>query len=199
MAEELQDSDDGDDSASVEEGKKATFYQWRLRHYFTVVEEGDKNMRVRCRLCAPSNKTLSSARNTTSNLRKHLNAVHKTTQLVPLTTENEVRKRKSVDDDDPQSQTKRQCTLSLMSSSINPSRLRGLVAEYIIEDMLPISTIESPAFSKLVCGVSSSNVQLPSRKSITTFLDKIYDYDSESEGYIGNGGKSMHNCTCVVS
>ena len=62
-----------------------------------------------------------------------------------------------------------------MSSSINPSRLRGFVAEYIIEGVLPISTIESPAFHKLVCGVSSSNVQLPSRKSITTFLDKTYD------------------------
>ena len=61
------------------------------------------------------------------------------------------------------------------SSSINPSKLQGLVAEYIIEDMLPISTIESPAFSKLVCGVSSNNGQLPSRKSITTFLDKTYD------------------------
>ena len=143
-----------------------------------MVEEIVKNIRVRCRLCAPSNKTLSGARNTTSNLRKHLNTVRKTTQLVPLTTENETqtRKRKSVGDDDEQpSQTKRQCTLSLTSSSINPSRLQGLVAEYIIEDMFPISTVESPVFSKLVCGVSSSNVQLPSRKSFTMFLDKTYD------------------------
>ena len=58
MAEKLQDSDDGNGSASVEEVKKATFYQWRLRHYFTVLEEGEKNIQVWCKLCAPRNKTL---------------------------------------------------------------------------------------------------------------------------------------------
>lgn len=50
-----------------------------------------------------------------------------------------------------------------------------MVAEYIIEDMLPLSTVESPAFKRLVCGTSSSNVQLPDRKSFTLFLDKAYD------------------------
>ena len=57
-------------NATTEE-KQALFYQWKLRHYFTMVEEGDKNMRVQCKLCAPSSKTLSSARNTTSNLKSH--------------------------------------------------------------------------------------------------------------------------------
>ena len=104
-----------------------------------------------------------------------MNTVHKMTSLVPLTTEKTRKRKLASDDDEQQSQTKRQCTLSLMSSSINPSRLRGLVAEYIIEDMLPISTVESPDFSKLVCGISSSNVQLPNRKSFTVFLDKTYD------------------------
>ena len=61
------------------------FYQLKLRHYFTVVEEDDKNMRVHCKLCAPSSKTLSSAHNITCNLKKHLNTVHKMTTLVPIT------------------------------------------------------------------------------------------------------------------
>ena len=30
--------------------RTATFYQWKYSHYFTVVEEGVKNMRVRCML-----------------------------------------------------------------------------------------------------------------------------------------------------
>ena len=186
MAEELQDSDDGGGTnASMKVKKKATFYQWNLRHYFTVVEEGDKNMRVRCKLCAPSNKTLSSARSTTANLRKHLNKVHQTTPLsaTPLSTPlvpftpDKTRKRKldgDDDDDEQQTQTKRQCTLPSMSK-LTPSWLRGLVAEYIVEDMLPLSTVESPAFNKLVRGISSSNVQLPDRKSFTVFLEEAYD------------------------
>ena len=43
MAEQLLESDDGDGSAGMEV-KQATFYKWKFRHYFTVVEEGDKNM-----------------------------------------------------------------------------------------------------------------------------------------------------------
>ena len=50
-----------------------------------MVEEGDKNMRGQCKLCAPSSKTLSNGCNTTSNLKKHLNTVHKTTTLVRIT------------------------------------------------------------------------------------------------------------------
>ena len=68
MAEELQESDGSGWSATTGE-KQATFYQWKLRHYFTIVEESDKNMRIHCKLCAPSSRTLSNACNTTSNLR----------------------------------------------------------------------------------------------------------------------------------
>jgi len=47
--------------------KTATFYGWKYSHYFEVVEEGEKNLRVCCTLSVPSSqKTLSSARNTTS-------------------------------------------------------------------------------------------------------------------------------------
>ena len=82
MAEEELIEESGGSSSTA---KAATFYQWKHRHYFTVAEESDKNMRIRCKLCMPSNKTLSSARNTTSNLKKHLDTVHKTTPLVPIT------------------------------------------------------------------------------------------------------------------
>ena len=47
-----------------------------------VIEEGEKNLRVRCTLCAPTQKTLSSAHNTTSNFKKLLDTIHKATKLV---------------------------------------------------------------------------------------------------------------------
>ena len=82
----------------IEGVKTTTFYQWKYSHYFIVVEEGVKNMRVRCTLCAASSKPLSSARNTTSNFKKHLETVHKTVVLVPITPETRKRKRSSVDE-----------------------------------------------------------------------------------------------------
>ena len=122
MAEELQESDGSSCSATTEE-KQATFYQWKLRHYFTVVEEGDKNMRVQCKLCAPSSKTLSSARNTTSNLKKDLNTVRKMTTLVAITPGKTGKRKLDSVDEEQQIQAKKQCTLPSVNK-LNPSRLR---------------------------------------------------------------------------
>ena len=120
-----------------------------------MVEDGDKNMRVQCKLCAPSSKTLSSARNTTSNLKKDLNTVHKTTTLVPITPGKTGKRKLDSVDEEQQIQAKKQCTLSSVNK-LNPSRLRGLVTDYIIKDMLPRLTVESPAFKRLVCNTAST-------------------------------------------
>jgi len=49
------------------------------------------------------------------------------------------------------------------------------IAEYIISDMLPLSTVESPAFKKLVEGISICNVDMPNRKSLALHLEKAYE------------------------
>ena len=36
------------------------FYGWKYKHYFVIVEEGEKNVRAPCKFCA-RNKTLSRA------------------------------------------------------------------------------------------------------------------------------------------
>ena len=113
----------------------------------------------------------------TSNLKKHLNTVYKTTTLVPITPGKIGKRKLDGVDEEQRIQAKKQCTLPSVSK-LTLSRLRGLVAEYTIEDMLPLSTVESSAFKRLVCdtaGTSLSNVQLPDRKSFTLFLDKAYN------------------------
>ena len=107
-------------------------------------------MLARCTLCAASSKPLSSARNTTSNFKKHLETVHKTVVLVPITPETRKRKRSSVDEgEELQRQPKKQSTLTT-KASVSPAKMKNLVAEYIINDMLPLSTMESPGFKKLI-------------------------------------------------
>ena len=51
--------------------------------------------------------------------------------------------------------------------------MRSLLSEYIIEDMQPLSTVESPAFQKLMKSICTT--QLPDRKSFTQHVNKVYD------------------------
>ena len=59
------------------------------------------------------------------------------------------------------------CTISL-------AKARSLISEYVIEDMLPLSSVKSPAFRKLVSDISPAQVSLPDRKSFTAHLDKAF-------------------------
>ena len=143
----------------------ASFHGYK--HYFQVVTEDSKNLRVRCTLCGGS-KTLSSTRNTTSNFKKHLNAVHKNAKLVTKEVEKPDKKRQRSDTDD--SKPKRQCTLT--RNQIPAQKMQSLLFEYIIEDMQPLSTVESPAF-QLINNICAT--QIPDRKSFTLHLDGVYD------------------------
>jgi len=125
-------------------------------------------------LYALVNKTLSSACNTTSNFKTHLSRVHKKTPLVTKEVPALTRGKRKRDDDQQPNETgptKKQCTLS---GNIAPStRLRQLLSNYIIEDMLPLSTVESTGFRSLINGLCPT--QVPDRKSFTLYLDQLYD------------------------
>ena len=61
----------------------------------------------------------------------------------------------------------------LVGMGVPSTRLQNLLSEYVIEDMLPLSTVESAAFQKLIGGICS--IQIPDRKSFTPHMDKLYD------------------------
>jgi len=117
--------------------KVATFYQWKYSHYFKVMDESEKNMRAHCSLCSPSSKPLSCARNTTSNFKKHLDTVLTLVAVIP-----EGSKGKRPTEGEVPRNSKRQATLQ--ARAVSPAAIRGLVAQYIVDDMLPLSTVESP-------------------------------------------------------
>ena len=162
-------------SGRTEGVKIATVHQWNYSHYFVVVDEGEKNMRARCTLCSASSKPLSCARNTTSNFKKYLETVHKTVKLVAIVPEGGKRKRTTEDDEDEMHRdSKKQATLQRKVSPV--IIIRSLVAKYIIDDMLPLSTVELPAFRKLVSGLLSTSIQsveMPNRKSCLHIYKKL--------------------------
>lgn len=132
----------------------STFSRWAYAHYFKFVRNKDmKNIVVKCSLCAQP-KELSTSRNSTSNLTKHLQRCHSHMKLARKHAENE-------SGDTTFDKTKQaKLTFSRPPEILKPEEVRRLVAEYVVEDMLPLSTVESPAFRKLVSKIpvgTSSN------------------------------------------
>ena len=172
VASQASDSSSSNTGTRTSKGvKEATLYHWKYSHYFKVVEEGDKNLRARCTLCSASAKPLSCARNTTSNFKKHLDSVHKTVNLVAILPETVKRKRSA--EDDGGNEAKRQATLD--KRGVSSEEVRKLLMEYIIDDMLPLTTVESPAFKELINELSPRPVQLPDRKTLSSYIEQAYD------------------------
>lgn len=101
---------------------------------------------------------------TQPNFKTHFTRVHKKTPLVAKEMPPPTRgKRKRVDDQSEACQSKKQCTLS--GNPIAPSKFCCLLSEYIVEDMLPLLTVESSAFQKLLsnfCPTGQKVVQIVS-------------------------------------
>ena len=65
-----------------EEREKNVFDSWKYQHYFRFVSmKGEKNIHVYCKLC-PGSEMLSTAKNSGSNLCKHLSKIHPNKKLV---------------------------------------------------------------------------------------------------------------------
>ena len=59
----------------------ASFLSWKYGHYFPLLQIKDKNILVSCSLCAGA-RTLSTAKNSNSNLHKHLVKRHASIKLI---------------------------------------------------------------------------------------------------------------------
>ncbi len=92
-------------------------------------------------------RELSTAKNTTSNLKKHLDRVHANTKLTER--DNAAGKRKA-EDEGMNKRKQQKLRFSGMPVMLEPQEVRRLMAEYVVEDMQPLSNVESKAFRKLV-------------------------------------------------
>ncbi|KAL7371960.1 hypothetical protein ABVT39_007535, partial [Epinephelus coioides] len=101
------------------------------------LREKEKNIIVKCNLCAAL-RELSTSKNSTSNLKKHLDRCHANTKLRERDASAEKRKKK---EDEHTGQTKQQkLSFSRSAMVLEAREVRRLVAEYIVEDMHSLST-----------------------------------------------------------
>lgn len=151
-----------------------SFSVWKYNHYFSILETRDTNITVKCNLCE-GNKTLSMARRSNANLLKHLQRVHASTKLVakdPPASGSE-----NTGDGDPGGATpaKHPRLHFEKAQSVSRSQLNRLIARYVVDDMLPISTVESAAFRGLVSKIPVKGQQgLPCRKTFSKYLNNEY-------------------------
>uniref|UniRef100_A0A8C2E8A6 BED-type domain-containing protein n=1 Tax=Cyprinus carpio TaxID=7962 RepID=A0A8C2E8A6_CYPCA len=155
-------------SSFSEEGsqqQKASFDGWRFSNYFEYVQRKENNLTVKCTLC-PGRKLLSTACNSTSNLKKHLQRQHGHIKLVA--------KRQSDMNEQPHKQQKLSFEHKVLPTS--KSEINKLVASYVVEEMLPLSTVESLSFRKILCKIPIAGTDQPfsDRKTFAMYLDKCY-------------------------
>lgn len=150
-----------------------TFNGWKYAHYFDFLELKDnKNVVVKCKLCVSSTKTLSCARNTTSNLLKHLLRQHSNMKLVEREPDRDEHAAKG---SQPAAKQRKLDFNGGQQQAMCENEVTRLVARYVVDEMLPISTIDSPSFRQILGKIPvRGNKKPPGRKTFASYLDREY-------------------------
>uniref|UniRef100_H3B6J0 HAT C-terminal dimerisation domain-containing protein n=1 Tax=Latimeria chalumnae TaxID=7897 RepID=H3B6J0_LATCH len=131
--------------------EKIAFDSWKYKHYFKFKKIHGKNITVICLLCKPMVCEYSTAKNSTSNLKKHLDNVHKTTELVARLDTQQSLKRPCCDDDEEDDDdditpaTNKKCSYMYAQKSFERKLLN-----FVIKTIQPLDIVEQPSFKQLV-------------------------------------------------
>ncbi|XP_059427324.1 zinc finger BED domain-containing protein 4-like isoform X2 [Carassius carassius] len=157
------------------ERSRIAFDHWIHKHHFTFRDTRGRNLNVQCNLCLPKINILSTARDSTSNLKKHLERKHSVACRRRIRDEPSVEAPSS---DGPSSyepsvlenqmaeSSSEAKEAKIERSTIDPttiyhhtsqSWLNSLVFNFIVEDVQPISILEQPGFRKLIEALSRGN------------------------------------------
>uniref|UniRef100_A0A8C6W0S2 HAT C-terminal dimerisation domain-containing protein n=1 Tax=Nothobranchius furzeri TaxID=105023 RepID=A0A8C6W0S2_NOTFU len=70
----------------------------------------------------------------------------------------------------------KQVKIDIKPAGLGAAELKKLVAGYVVEEMLPISTVDSESFRRIIDKIPiKSGVRLPQRKSFSEYLEREYD------------------------
>uniref|UniRef100_A0A669EP74 BED-type domain-containing protein n=2 Tax=Oreochromis niloticus TaxID=8128 RepID=A0A669EP74_ORENI len=154
------------------EGERCSFFSWKYGHYFEFLSTKDFNIKVRCTLCV-GEKVLSTFKNTTSNLKKHLESQHGTVKLTERVPPSGPKQRAVTSAEGPTHP--KQQKLDFGAKPVSDEELKKLVAQYIVEEMLPVNTVDSPSFRAIIKKIPTSvNAELPHRTTFTSYLEKEF-------------------------
>ncbi|XP_026069791.1 zinc finger BED domain-containing protein 4-like isoform X2 [Carassius auratus] len=167
------------------ERSRSAFDHWMHKHHFTFRDTRGRNITVQCNLCLPKINILSTARDSTSNLKKHLERKHS------VVCRRKIRDTPSSDapsSDGPSSygpsileketaepseakEAKIDPTIYYQTSQ---SRLNTLVFNFIVEDVQPISILEQAGFRRLI-EILSRGKKVMSQNAFITKLEVVFN------------------------
>ncbi|XP_065126262.1 uncharacterized protein [Paramisgurnus dabryanus] len=156
---------------------KVAFANWKYRHYFSLIEIKGKNVYVTCTLC-PGKKTLSTSASSNSNLMKHLTSTHANTTLVAAANPTPDAASLSSSQGDGATLLK-QATLDFSGQQqVTKPELNTLIARYVVENMLPLSTVVSESFRAILAKIpirGGGRGVAPCRNTFAKFIDSEYE------------------------
>lgn len=160
---------------------KTAFSNWKYQHYFTLTEVRGKNVYVQCTLCRGT-KRLSTSVVSNSNLLKHLSTSHAKTKLVAKSQDGSDINPNSggadvslgdtqQGDEGPMPSKQRKLDFS-DRKLVTQSELNKVIARYVVENMLPLSTVESDSFRAIIALIPTrAGVGPPCRKTFSKYID----------------------------
>ncbi|XP_051972372.1 zinc finger BED domain-containing protein 4-like [Xyrauchen texanus] len=155
----------------VEMERQPAFDHWMFKHHFTFNEARGRNITVQCNLCLPKVNILSTARDSTSNLKKHLERKHAEHYRKSPSGDGPSESGHEVKGPSDKKHAKMDHTVYNYTTQ---SKLNALVFNFIVEDVQPISILEQPGFRKLI-EVLSRGKKVMSRKTFDCRLEAGFD------------------------
>uniref|UniRef100_A0A8D0A9S2 HAT C-terminal dimerisation domain-containing protein n=1 Tax=Sander lucioperca TaxID=283035 RepID=A0A8D0A9S2_SANLU len=137
---------------------------------FTLVKVRNSSYIMRCLLCLPKQTDISAFKNLTSNLRKHT-----TTMRAKLSA-----RSTNVSSSEGDGATLlKQATLDFSGQQqVTKAELNTLIARYVVENMLPLSTVESESFRAILAKIpirGGGRGVAPCRNTFAKFIDSEYE------------------------
>ncbi|XP_060773195.1 uncharacterized protein LOC132883505 [Neoarius graeffei] len=171
--------------------KKNAFNSWKLRHHFIFKEDKGNNTIVQCKLCIPAVKHLSSSKDSTSNLKKHLQRKHPR----HFNEEREDTVPPEMSDHGQEQEVShppfKQAKFGL-GTSTSQSAVSRLIFEFVIDDVQPFSLVEQPSFKKLIEGISGGKTVM-CRKTLVQRIER--EFVAMKENLTATLKKVAHVCT----
>ena len=160
---------------------KVAFSNWKYRSHFTLVEVKGGNVYAQCKLC-PGNNVLSTSTTSNSNLMKHLKKSHGATSALGFAANpppSPASLSSSEEGDAGTGTVFKQAKLDFSGGQtlVSKTELNKIIARYVVENMLPLSTVESESFRALVAKIPSRGREKStplSRKTFAAYIDNEY-------------------------
>ncbi|XP_065318865.1 uncharacterized protein LOC135926859 [Gordionus sp. m RMFG-2023] len=147
------------------------------KKYFKLIDDTDDkvNLKAKCLLCI-NNKMISFFKISSFNLKKHLKRVHDNQYSKIENHINSYNKKDMSQNIKSSSSENKQSILNFSQKTYEPTKTEGdnAIIDYVIETLVPLSTVDNPSFVKMIKTFSPS-AKVMCRQTLIAKIGLRYD------------------------